>query len=127
MTSKESSTPKAVSDIEVVLDNDTNTDSILNKIVIRQLVNEIVAEIHHDNDFNCEAITALTDAADHYLVEVFEKANLLSQQTSKQTIQPTDLRLAVKFVMKNNSSIPHKQLPTLKGKFVLFDSTLAIT
>lgn len=69
-------------------------DLLLRKLPFQRLVREIAQEYKNDLRFQSTAIFALQEAAEAYLVSLFEDTNLCAIHAKRQTIQPKDLQLA---------------------------------
>ncbi|KAH7710228.1 histone H3.3 [Aphelenchoides avenae] len=81
------------------------TDNIIRKLPFQRLVRQVAQEIQDDKSrasgrvtdelrFQSAAIGALQDAAEAYLVNLFEDTNLCAIHAKRVTIMPKDLRLA---------------------------------
>lgn len=75
-----------------------NTDLLIRKLPFQRLVREISQDIkgyHRENlRFQSAAIGALQEAAESYLVGLFEDTNLIAMHAKRVTITPKDMRLA---------------------------------
>ena len=72
-----------------------STELLLRKAPFTRLVREIAQNLDkEDMRFQESAITALQEAAEYYLVTLFEDTNLCAIHAKRVTIMPTDLRLA---------------------------------
>ena len=70
------------------------TDLLIRKLPFQRLVREIAAECTADLRFQSTAILALQEAAEAYLVSLFEDANLCTIHAKRVTIMPKDIQLA---------------------------------
>ena len=61
------------------------------------MVREIAQDLRPDISFQASAIAALQEAAEAYLISVFEDTNLSAIYNKRVTILPADMRLAVRF------------------------------
>lgn len=70
-------------------------DLLIRKLPFQRLVRE-VAEQFSDTSlrFNSQAILALQEASEAYLVALFEDTNLCAIHAKRVTIMPKDMRLA---------------------------------
>lgn len=71
-----------------------STELLIRKAPFRRLVREIAADIHSDLRFQSTAITALQEAAESYLVGLFEDTNLCAIHAHRVTVMPKDMHLA---------------------------------
>merc|ERR1712072_822901 len=70
------------------------TDLLLRKLPFQRLVREIAHEHNPNLYFQGQALHALQEAAETYLVGVFEDTNLAAIHGKRVTIMPRDLQLA---------------------------------
>mmetsp|Transcript_30744 Transcript_30744/g.37719 ORF Transcript_30744/g.37719 Transcript_30744/m.37719 type:complete len:136 (-) Transcript_30744:71-478(-) len=71
-----------------------STDLLLRKLPFQRLVKEIAQEVKSDLRFQSQAILALQEAAEAYLVGLFEDTNLCAIHAKRVTIMPKDVQLA---------------------------------
>ncbi|TFY80537.1 hypothetical protein EWM64_g3471 [Hericium alpestre] len=71
-----------------------STELLICKLPFQHLVCEIAYGIKPDMRFQSSAIMALQEAAEAYLVSLFEDTNLAAIHTKRVTIQQKDLALA---------------------------------
>lgn len=71
-----------------------STDLLIRKLPFQRLVREIAQDFKTDLRFQGSAILALQEAAEAYLVGLFEDANLCAIHAKRVTIQPKDIQLA---------------------------------
>jgi histone H3 len=71
-----------------------SSDLLLRKLPFQRLVREIAQQFQEDLRFQSTAILALQEAAEAYLVSMFEDTNLCAIHAKRVTIMPRDLRLA---------------------------------
>jgi histone H3 len=75
-----------------------STDLLLRKLPFQRLVREVAQELHQNNidtlRFQGAAILALQEAAESYLVGLFEDTNLCAIHAKRVTIFPKDIQLA---------------------------------
>ena len=71
-----------------------STDLLLRKLPFQRLVRELASGFKNDLRFQGTAILALQEAAEAYLVGLFEDSNLCCIHSSRITIMPKDLQLA---------------------------------
>jgi histone H3 len=71
-----------------------SADLLIRKLPFQRLVREIAQEYKHDLRFQSTAILALQEAAEAYLVGLFEDTNLCAIHAHRVTIQPKDMQLA---------------------------------
>ncbi|CAG8446552.1 1714_t:CDS:10 [Diversispora eburnea] len=70
------------------------TDLLIRKLPFQRLVREIAQDFKTDLRFQSSAIGALQEAAEAYLVALFEDTNLAAIHAKRVTIQPKDIQLA---------------------------------
>jgi histone H3 len=70
------------------------TDLLLAKMPFQRLVKEIAIEMKPDVRFQSTAILALQEAAEAYLVELFDDTNIVAMHAKRVTIFASDMRLA---------------------------------
>lgn len=71
-----------------------STELLIRKLPFQRLVRDIAAEFKSDLRFQSSAVLALQEAAEAYLVALFEDTNLCAIHAKRVTIQPKDLALA---------------------------------
>jgi histone H3 len=71
-----------------------STDLLIKKLPFQRLVKEIAQDFFTDLRFQSTAILALQEAAEAYLVGLFEDTNLCAIHAKRVTIQPKDMALA---------------------------------
>lgn len=71
-----------------------STDLLLRKRPFQRLVREVAQEFRSDCRFQSAAIYALQEAAEAFLVGLFQDANLCAIHAKRVTIMPKDLELA---------------------------------
>lgn len=71
-----------------------STDLLIRKLPFQRLVREIAQEYKMDLRFQSTAILALQEAAEAYLVGLFEDTNLCAIHARRVTIMPKDIQLA---------------------------------
>jgi histone H3 len=69
-------------------------DLLIRKLPFQRLVREIAQEFRCDYRFQSTAILALQEAAEAYLVSLFEDSNLCAIHAKRVTIMPRDILLA---------------------------------
>jgi len=72
------------------------TDLLIRKLPFQRLVREIAQDFKDDLHFQSAAVGALQEAAEAYLVGVFEDTNLCAIHAKRVTIQPKDIHLALR-------------------------------
>ncbi|CAM9982407.1 unnamed protein product, partial [Heterosigma akashiwo] len=73
-----------------------STELLIRKLPFQRLVREIAPTFRYDLRFQGSAVLALQEAAEAYLVGLFEDANLCAIHAKRVTIMPKDLQLAYK-------------------------------
>ncbi|KAL8514463.1 hypothetical protein ACS0TY_013541 [Phlomoides rotata] len=71
-----------------------NTELLIHKLPFRHLVREITQDFKTDLRFQSYAVFALQEAAEAYLVGLFEDTNLCTIHAKKVTIMSKDIQLA---------------------------------
>ncbi|KAF7300117.1 Histone 3 [Mycena kentingensis (nom. inval.)] len=71
-----------------------STELLVRKLPFQRLVREIAQDFKTDLRFQSSAVMALQEAAEAYLVSLFEDTNLAAIHAKRVTIQPKDLALA---------------------------------
>jgi len=71
-----------------------STDLLIRKLPFQRLVREIAQDLKPDLRFQSAAIAALQEAAEAYLVALFEDSNLCAIHAKRVTIMPKDMQLA---------------------------------
>jgi histone H3 len=71
-----------------------NTELLLRKAPFQRLVREVAQPMKDDLRFQSSAVAALQEAAEYYLVGLFEDTNLCCIHAKRVTIMPKDMSLA---------------------------------
>lgn len=71
-----------------------STELLIRKLPFQRLVREISQDYKSDLRFQTQAILALQEAAEAYLVGLFEDTNLCAIHAKRVTIMPKDIQLA---------------------------------
>jgi histone H3 len=71
-----------------------STELLIRKLPFQRLVREISSDFKTDLRFHSQALLALQEAAEAYLVGLFEDTNLCAIHAKRVTIMPKDLQLA---------------------------------
>lgn len=71
-----------------------STELLLRKAPFQRLVREVAQAFKSDLRFQTSAVAALQEAAEAYLIGVFEDTNLCCLHAKRVTIQPKDMQLA---------------------------------
>lgn len=71
-----------------------STDLLIRKLPFQRLVREIAEDVKPDLCFQSQAVLALQEAAEAYLVGLFEDTNLCAIHAKRVTIMPKDVQLA---------------------------------
>ena len=72
-----------------------STDLLIRKLPFQRLVREIAQDFKSDLRFQGSAVLALQEAAEAYLVGLFEDTNLCAIHAKRVTIMPKDIQLSV--------------------------------
>ncbi|KAL5713963.1 5-hydroxytryptamine receptor 4 [Ranunculus cassubicifolius] len=70
------------------------TELLIRKLPFQRLVREIASDFKTDLRFQTHAVLALQEAAEAYLVSLFEDTNLCAIHAKRVTIMPKDVQLA---------------------------------
>ena len=71
-----------------------STELLIRKMPFQRLVREIAQEFKDSLCFQSSAVLALQEAAEAYLVGIFEDTNLCAIHAKRVTIMPKDIQLA---------------------------------
>jgi len=71
-----------------------STELLIRKLPFQRLVREISQDYKTDLRFQASAIMALQEAAEAYLVGLFEDSNLAAIHAKRVTVMPRDIQLA---------------------------------
>jgi len=71
-----------------------STELLIRKLPFQRLVRDIAQEYKTDLRFQSSAVLALQEAAEAYLVGLFEDTNLCAIHAKRVTIMPKDMQLA---------------------------------
>mmetsp|Transcript_80602 Transcript_80602/g.248625 ORF Transcript_80602/g.248625 Transcript_80602/m.248625 type:complete len:137 (-) Transcript_80602:79-489(-) len=71
-----------------------STELLIRKLPFQRLVREIAQDFKTDLKFQSQAVLALQEAAEAYLVGLFEDTNLCAIHAKRVTIMPKDVQLA---------------------------------
>jgi len=71
-----------------------STELLVRKLPFQRLVREIAQDFQTDLKFQSQAVLALQEAAEAYLVGLFEDTNLCCIHARRVTIMPKDMQLA---------------------------------
>ena len=72
----------------------SSTGLLIRKLPYARLVREVAQDFNTDLRFQREAIGALQEASEAYLVGLFEDTNLCAIHAKRVTIMPKDIQLA---------------------------------
>ncbi len=71
-----------------------STELLIKKVPFQRLVREITADARDGLRYQSTALMALQEAAESYLVQLFEDSNLCAIHAKRVTIMPKDIQLA---------------------------------
>ena len=71
-----------------------STDLLIRKLPFQRLVRDIAQQYKSDLRFQSQAVLALQEASEAYLVGLFEDTNLCAIHAKRVTIMPKDIQLA---------------------------------
>jgi histone H3 len=78
-------------------------------------VREIAQDFKTDLRFSSMAIMALQEAAEHYIVRLFESTNLCAIHANRVTVRPKDMQLAMRLWADGIGVVGDGHVPTLVG------------
>ncbi|GMR56376.1 hypothetical protein PFISCL1PPCAC_13349, partial [Pristionchus fissidentatus] len=81
-------------DIQLIRRYQKSTELLIRKLPFQRLVREIAQDFKTDLRFQSSAVMALQEAAEAYLVGLFEDTNLCAIHAKRVTIMPKDIQLA---------------------------------
>ncbi len=73
-----------------------STDLLIRKLPFQRLVREIAADFKTDLRFQGSAVLALQEAAEAYLIGLFEDTQMCAIHAQRQTIMTKDMHLALR-------------------------------
>lgn len=71
-----------------------STELLIPRAPFKRLVKEIALDFNNEMRFQLHALAALHEAAEAYLISLFEDTQLLAIHARRQTIKPADIQLA---------------------------------
>ncbi len=71
-----------------------STDLLIRKLPFQRVVREVAGEFKSDLRFQSQAVLALQEACEAYIVGLFEDTNLCAIHAKRVTIMPKDMQLA---------------------------------
>jgi histone H3 len=71
-----------------------STDLLIRRLPFQRLVREVAQDFKSDLRFQSSAVMALQEAAEAYMVGLFEDTNLCAIHAKRVTIMPKDIQLA---------------------------------
>ncbi len=71
-----------------------STELLIKRLPFRRLVKEIAQNYKSDLRFQASAVIALQEAAESYMVSLFQDTNLCAIHAKRVTIMPKDMQLA---------------------------------
>lgn len=71
-----------------------STELLIRKLPFQRLIREIAQEFKTDLRFQSSAVLALQEAAEAYLISLFEDTNQCAIHAKRVTIMPKDMQLA---------------------------------
>jgi len=78
-----------------------STELLIPKAAFQRIVREVASGFRTDIRFKADAILALQEAAESYLVGLFEDTNLCAIHAKRVTIMPKDMHLAKRIRMEH--------------------------
>ncbi|RVW50333.1 histone H3.3 [Vitis vinifera] len=100
-----------------------STELLIRKLPFQRLVREIAQDFKTDLRFQSHAVLALQEAAEAYLVGLFEDTNLCAIHAKRVTIMPKDIQLARRIRGERNccESFCQRELPP-PGRLLMGDN-----
>lgn len=89
-----------------------STELLIRRLPFQRLVREIAQEHVTDIRFQGQALAALQEAAEAYLVGLFEDTNLCAIHAKRVTIQPRDMQLARRIRGESDLYVPPRRTRT---------------
>jgi histone H3 len=83
-----------------------SVDPLLRKLPFQRLVREIAMKIDTTLRFQSIGLEALQEAAEQYLVGIFQDANLATIHARRVTIKPSDIQLVLR-IRKESEKMIH--------------------
>ena len=80
--------------MQEVMHYQKTTELLIQKVSFQPVVRELCAQIQSHIRFESQALLALQDAAESYLVGLFEDANLCTAHAKRITVQTRDIDLS---------------------------------
>lgn len=71
-----------------------STELLIRKLPFQRLVREIAQDMKEDLRFQSTAVICLQEAAEAYMVGLFQDANLITIHAKRVTMMPKDIQLA---------------------------------
>ena len=71
-----------------------STDLLIRKLPFQRLVREVATSFHSELRFQKSAVLALQEAAEEYIIGLFQDTNLCAIHAKRVTIYPKDMSLA---------------------------------
>merc|ERR1719437_330818 len=71
-----------------------STELLIRKLPFQRLIRELAQDLRTELRFQSQAVLALQEAAEAYLVGLFEDTNLCAIHAKRVTIMPKDMQLA---------------------------------
>lgn len=87
---------------EEEITDDCGEGPFIPKTPFKRLVKEIAQDFAVDLRFQKEAIDALQQVSEEYLIKLFHDANKCAEHAKRQTVTPDDIKL-VRFLRQNKS------------------------
>ena len=79
------------------------TELLIGKVPLQRVIREIAHSFRVDTRFQSSAVIALQEAAEAFLVGLFEDANLCAIHAKRVTVMPKDFQLAIRLDPYTNS------------------------
>ena len=93
-SSKDGRLHPGVKAMHEVMHYQNTTELLIQKVSFQRVVRELCAQIQSNIRFESQALLALQEAAEAYLVGLFEDANLCTTHAKRITVQQRDIDLS---------------------------------
>ena len=93
-SSKDGRLHPGVKAMHEVMHYQNTTELLIQKVSFQRVVRELCETIHSDIRFESQALLALQEAAESYLVGLFEDANLCTAHAKRIIVRPQDIQLS---------------------------------
>ena len=103
--------PAGTQALQEIRKHQKSTEMLVPKISFAKVVREIAQSFKTDMRFQSQALMALQEAAEAFLVGLFEDANLCAIHAKRVTIQPKDMQLSLRVANRTELMGPYDLQP----------------